>query len=524
MSEDLNVRVKPVNPIEIKGAIAFSAEHSRIWAEGTDEEVEQLGGEHSAKGWSDVAGEEGREYTDQQIALAKTEMAGRIATASQGAVSTANAYTDTQVGIEANARENADDSLQYNIGQEESARISADNNLQGQIDALEDVGYSIWQKPSDWPDIRSGALNNSVYFLVGHSADYSSYPKFSLTASVSTSANTYDVFVDGVKKATTANSTTTTLDWQTLALTTGFDVTHPSALRAHIVRITPTVSTDTLTATRIMNISGQAQQGALWLHFQLSNAIKITNLAGTESSVRNLLLEAITAKNDKITYTVSGSNSGLYGSFAYCESLVRLPVLEAANTTYASGDYLNFRAVPAKKIVIKNNKGTENFLGSLNNTNIQKLDVENGISMHSGVGNLTALNNATKLKHFPTFNVSTSNTQFIAYRLDSLENTVIDDSQNTARKVFRLYGTSTNPTSGLKGLTVSNVAPFDYATAPQIDVSYTGLDRAALVNLFNSLPTVSASQVCTITGATGASDLTASDIAIVTGKGWTLTR
>lgn len=390
-------------------------------------------------------------------------------------------------------------------------------------DAIEAISEE-WAKPADWPDIRSGALNNSVYFLVGHKADYSSYPKFSLTASVSTSANTYDVFVDGVKKATTANNTTTTLDWQTLALSTGFDVTHPSALRAHIVRITPTVSTDTLTATRIMNISGQAQQGALWLHFQLSNAIKITNLAGTEISVRNLLLEAITAKNDKITYTVSGSNSGLYGAFAYCESLVKLPILEAENTTYASGDYLNFRAVPAKKIVIKNNKGTENFLGSLNNTNIQELDVENGISMHSGVGNLTALNNATKLKHFPTFNVSTSNTQFIAYRLDSLENTVIDDSQNTARKVFRLYGTSTNPTSGLKGLTVSNVAPFDYATSPQINVSYTGLDRAALINLFNSLPTVTASQVCTITGATGANDLTAADLAIATGKGWTVTR
>lgn len=136
MSEDLNVRVKPVNPIEIKGAIAFSAEHARIWAEGTDQEVERLGGEHSAKGWTDVAIGESKDYTDEQIVLAKTEMAGQIATASQGAVTTANAYTDNKVGIEETARQNADNTLQYNIDQEEGARISADNNLQGQIDAL----------------------------------------------------------------------------------------------------------------------------------------------------------------------------------------------------------------------------------------------------------------------------------------------------------------------------------------------------------------------------------------------------
>ena len=36
--------------------------------------------------------------------------------------------------------------------------------------ALTEVGYSEWQKPSDWIDIRSGACPNSIYYLVGHSA------------------------------------------------------------------------------------------------------------------------------------------------------------------------------------------------------------------------------------------------------------------------------------------------------------------------------------------------------------------
>ena len=32
-----------------------------------------------------------------------------------------------------------------------------------------------WVKPDDWVDIRSGALPKSIYLLVGHKADYSSY-------------------------------------------------------------------------------------------------------------------------------------------------------------------------------------------------------------------------------------------------------------------------------------------------------------------------------------------------------------
>ena len=74
MADQVIVVPTPINPVQIKGAIAYSAEHARIWAEGTDEQVEELGGEHSAKGWAESTGEEGREYTDQKVAEAKQEM------------------------------------------------------------------------------------------------------------------------------------------------------------------------------------------------------------------------------------------------------------------------------------------------------------------------------------------------------------------------------------------------------------------------------------------------------------------
>ena len=75
---------------------------------------------------------------------------------------------------------------------------------------------------------------------------------------------------------------------------------------------------------------------------------------------------------------------------------------------------------------------------------------------------------------------------------------------------------------GFKGLRVSNQAPFSGST-PQINVSYTGMDRAALVQLFNDLPTVSGGQVINITGCTGSADLTEDDKSIATNKGWDIT-
>lgn len=74
----------------------------------------------------------------------------------------------------------------------------------------------------------------------------------------------------------------------------------------------------------------------------------------------------------------------------------------------------------------------------------------------------------------------------------------------------------------LSSLRLRNNGAGQYGGAsPQINVSFTSLDQAALVQLFNDLPTVTAKN-CNITGAIGAAALTAPERAIATGKGWTL--
>jgi hypothetical protein len=77
--------------------------------------------------------------------------------------------------------------------------------------------------------------------------------------------------------------------------------------------------------------------------------------------------------------------------------------------------------------------------------------------------------------------------------------------------------------SKLTSLRLRNNGTGQYGgSSPQINISYTNLNQAALVQVFNDLPTVT-SKTINITGALGAAALTAPERAIATGKGWTIT-
>lgn len=640
--EIVRVVPTPINPIQVKGAIAFSAEHSRVWAEGSDEEVEKLGGEHSAKGWAGEAREEGKQYTDEQIAQARVDITEQINTNSLNVLQQSYGYTDNAISAEAAIREaqaenyvkknesptldaggeyrfnfvagsqrakleltglgfelkNETTGAEINLRSYDDVQIQApqDGNLSliqkgddgARIELIKDItinsasgreieikqrqgsaikigatgdisleptaghvvfsdgnpvittkdkattselgvvkvdGETInanngvisvtpegWQKPTDWVDIRSGALPNSVYFLVGHSADYATYPTFGLTATTST--GTYDVFVDGIKQATTASGTATELNWQTLALTSGWDVTTPSALHTHIVRVTPTTSTATLTG--IKTTLG-ANYGILWAHFNVANPIDLDGLFNTSSNndgtKRCYVLQAVTSYNNEIQVA-----NKIEGAFHYCYVLKEIPTLvyAGASTSTKSG-YRCFRSCYAlRKVRLVNFGAIDANSMFMNASAIREIDTQNSSAMLANY----AFQNCQSLKKLP--NLTWGERAYLAFtNMYALEPTVLHANSNNLLYIG-FTGSSGNKVA-LKGLTVSNEAPFT-GGSPQINVSYTDLDRAALINLFNSMPTVSANQVCNITGTTGAADLTAEDLAIATTKGWTVTR
>lgn len=373
-----------------------------------------------------------------------------------------------------------------------------------------------WQKPADWIDIRSGALPNSVYFLVGHSADYATYPTFVVKAGVSNSG-TYDVFVDGIKQATTASGTETTLNWQTLALESGWNVTYPAALKTHVVRVTPTLNTNNLTSISTGSISNK---GILWAHFTTKNYINLSNFAqsatGPNANTQAPVWESVTSENNELNV------NNITCAFSGIRSLKNIPTLIAESNQTVTPALISITRTQIKKVKLVNfrHAGGSMFRYC---PNLEEINLENCII---GTGNAEyILQEANSLRKMPSIDFSNSTSLYTSInKMPKLEPTFFDFSVSKSLKSLGCYGTYDLPSYGVKGVIVSNEAPFDSTLSPQINVSYTGLDRQALRQLFKSMPTVSAGQICNIVGATGAADLTAEDLAIAVNKGWTLIR
>lgn len=388
-----------------------------------------------------------------------------------------------------------------------------------QIDA---EGYG-WAKPVDWIDIRSGALPNSIYLLVGHSADYSLYNYLAFTVNVSNSG-TYDVFIDGVKYNTFSSGSNAEIQWSALSPSSGYDVVYPSALKTHIVRITPSSSSDTLTKYTLAKHSSITANtyyyGVLWCHFSLENAIDLRYQllsSYSDNGVRNLLAEAITANNDMIT-----TANELAGICANCDSLKTVPTFYYTQSNFCTTTRTFEGCSQLKYIYLK---GNFNLIGGVfkNCSALKEIKIDGKLSL---LDSYHLFNGCSSLKKLPVLENSSLSLGFGLLKNNiSIQNTFLDFSGSNSVSRLEVSGgnSTTNFVAGIKGIIVSSAAPFG-GTSPQINVAYTGLNRSALVNLFNSLPTVSNSKVCNITGCTGAADLTAADLAIATAKGWTITR
>ena len=374
-----------------------------------------------------------------------------------------------------------------------------------------------WEKPSDWIDIRSGALSNSVYFLVAHSAPTGSagsytiatYPQFAVKTTISNSG-TYDVFVDGMKVATTNSGSNTIVDWAALynngTLISGYDVTYPSALTTHVVRVTPSLDSNIISAIQCGSLS--VTQGILWAHFTTQESISLDNAFNFVQT-----LEVATCSGETLKV------SNLDSAFRFASALKSLCPLEGDGSAISSWNA--FRTCKFKELQLKNI--TFNNSDSLFQecTNLQDIVCDN-VNLKVGTGTFIDCSNLKKLPSLVNNTNASTSYPFLSYA-SVLEDTVLDLSYAQTFTRFAIYGNSTNRIDGLKGLILSSEAPFDNTTSPQLNVSYTGLDKQALVTLFESMPTVTNNQICSIVGCTGTPYLTQEDKNIVLNKGWQLT-
>ena len=393
-----------------------------------------------------------------------------------------------------------------------------------------------WTPPSDWIDIRSGALPRSIYLLVGHAADYSSYRYFDFHVRLSDTTHNYKVYIDYQLFGTYASGADVMIDWQTLALTSGKTTTFPTNLVAHVIRIVPENDADTIVEYDNVRYesSGNEAQGVLWAHFTQNELERVRFCTYNQNYQPDLV--AVTALDDNLHLTGTNQQEFLgQGQDLYTRRstyLAKLPTIEVDTISSTNGMFNH--AGPLKKIKIKVNgsfiigtTGTNSsavcFSGNTEQIEINKPIVTTNIGTNHNQN--LALFRASQIKEIPLIDYSKAvNLNFFLANCKNLKPTILDLRDAIYLTRIRMFGASSAFISGLKGLLVSSQAPFDSTAAPQIEVKYTGLDQAALVALFNSLPTVTDSQEIDVTGTTGAGDLTAEDIAIATGKGWTVTR
>lgn len=408
----------------------------------------------------------------------------------------------------------------YDVCKSVEGVVLPDDKNFDNLPALIEQALNPFKKPSDWSDIRTDCPANSIALLAGHTTDYSQYDNLGFTANC---VGGYNVFIDGTQYGSTyASGSQCNITWSSLALTTGDDITTPTTLKAHKIWITPATEGNNITDFRCVRVaaSGVEEQGVLWAHLNLTNTISLGYTAnetrgafGRYQQYKNQLMKALTAKNNIVK--ASEISSIFYGTTA----LEYAPVFDCNNTLMSFYGVIWLSGLP--KLTIKNAK-PKSMQYFASNSKIEKLDFINGDFSQTLIIS-GAFDNVGYITKLPYFNFSTNCTGGGSVFISNATSLTEDYSLDLSNCVNLPKIVITN-TPRFKGLRVSNEAPFNNATAPQIDVSYTGMDRNALVQLFNDLPIVSAGQIISIVGATGASDLTADDEAIATAKGWTITK
>ena len=216
--------------------------------------------------------------------------------------------------------------------------------------------------------------------------------------------------------------------------------------------------------------------------------------------------------------------SALNACFNNCFGLewVKLPTtlnnVSNTSTMFQRCENLKYVLMPSSMSGVTNSTGMFNFCYSLESINLPTMLANTNPS--SMFANCHSLGSNTNLENIGTTGATQTNANnFITFN----ENTTLTSFNATrSYSVFGILG-------GVGALTKLNSLRLNQATgstwggsSPQINISYNDLGQAALVQVFNDLPTVSGKTI-NITGCTGAAALTAPERAIATGKGWTIT-
>lgn len=224
--------------------------------------------------------------------------------------------------------------------------------------------------------------------------------------------------------------------------------------------------------------------------------------------------------------------TNMQGSFQNCKSLksVTLPTSMSACTNFSN---LFETCFSLTSITLPNtvSSSASNFASCFLNCSSLQTCVLPGAAQLSSVTNIEAMfyycSNLVTLTNFEKIGSLTatpliSAISFVGNRFAS--GSAISFSGPMSR--IQLQGLSTTIRTDVQSVRFLNTSAGQWTgSSPQIDVSYTNMSTAQIVQLFTDIAAQGnvVSKTINITGATGAAGLTAGDRSIVTSKGWTIT-
>lgn len=339
-----------------------------------------------------------------------------------------------------------------------------------------------WAKPSSWPELRQTTPEGSVSLLL-----CDKYPSLNFSAAC---AGGYKVLIDDEVYSSYDSGSLCNINIADIS-SPGILADYPEALTLHTVKICPQNANTEISSFKCMaaNASVKEEHGILWAHFNIGGTINLY-LAFSRSNMEytNPLLEAVTARDNLLKV------SSIQETFYSCSKLKYLPVFDFSYTN-SSISATFYSCSLLKEVNIKNAMLSNVYNSFTNASEIEMINFSD-----------------------PQWDKLQTASEFMV-NLPKLDMPMLDLSEADILESVKCYGTAQTPMNGFKGLTVSSEAKFT-GSSPQIKVDYTGLDRAALKTLFESLPQVSAAQKISIIGALGANDLSEEDLAQATDKGW----
>ena len=366
------------------------------------------------------------------------------------------------------------------------------------------LAKNTWVKPASWPDI-SKTDAGSIRILA---CDIEPIICFF----VSQDDVVYDIFIDGALHKTVSGAEITRIN---LRQHKGTPIDYPAPCNAFVIELKP--KSGSLAAFKLRLVENQDRQSLLWVDYGFNriNAVKVFCGEWVSPTYRTPYMEAITAPGNMLS-------ADEYGRFVYEAPLKTMPALADASGVYAFD--CPIYGANIKGLHIDGLKDSVRYFSLLDNCKqLEAVKLTRCDFSNVKIFSATHRNNYA-LRELPRYNFKkVENMQNFLTNAKSLRPTYLDLSACNNLQIIGCYGSPQMPMHGFKSLKVSSVAPFT-GTAPQINVSYTGMDRQNLINLFESLPSVSQGQTINITGAEGANSLLADDINIALSKGWIVMR